>query len=192
MFSKTLITLLPLALGAAAATSRDIGDPQRVVYVIRFLRPWLKISNPVADKGGWSHGCIGAWGDKEGSPVRIDECHDKIWDAGRYWELVFANPSGQEVGPQQVKVYGSKCLEVKGNVDADGTRVQIATCDKNNANPNQHWTSRPDSTLRWGSTNKCLDVLNRDPYYAADLVILPCEDVKRFPTQGWSDHYLEL
>ena len=48
---------------------------------------------------------------------------------------------------------GSKCLDVRGAGTADGTPVQIYTCNGTGA---QSWTSQADRTLR--ALNKCLDV----------------------------------
>jgi hypothetical protein len=36
-----------------------------------------------------------------------------------------------------VKVYGDKCLDVSGGVDANGTKMQIWTCS---GNKNQQWS----------------------------------------------------
>lgn len=37
-----------------------------------------------------------------------------------------------------VKVHGNKCLDVSGGVDADGTKLQIWTCQSGNVN--QQWS----------------------------------------------------
>ncbi|WP_029386652.1 PQQ-dependent sugar dehydrogenase [Streptomyces leeuwenhoekii] len=52
-----------------------------------------------------------------------------------------------------VRGVGGKCLDVDGAHTADGTKVQIWTC---NDTPAQHWTVTPDNTLT--ALGKCLDI----------------------------------
>ncbi|MFF8448390.1 ThuA domain-containing protein [Streptomyces leeuwenhoekii] len=63
--------------------------------------------------------------------------------------------AGGTPGPRTgaVRGVGGKCLDVDGAHTADGTKVQIWTC---NDTPAQHWTVAPDNTLR--ALGKCLDV----------------------------------
>ncbi|MFD0318385.1 ThuA domain-containing protein [Streptomyces flavalbus] len=60
-------------------------------------------------------------------------------------------PSGPRTGP--VKGVNGKCLDVKGGATADGTQIQIWTC---NGSAAQTWTVPGDNTLR--ALGKCLDV----------------------------------
>ncbi|OEJ28397.1 glycosyl hydrolase [Streptomyces agglomeratus] len=59
--------------------------------------------------------------------------------------------AGERTG--EVKGVNSKCLDVAGGSSADGTQVQLWTC---NAGAAQRWTLPGDGTLR--ALNKCLDV----------------------------------
>jgi Ricin-type beta-trefoil lectin domain/Fungal chitosanase of glycosyl hydrolase group 75 len=56
-------------------------------------------------------------------------------------------PTGQIVG------YGGKCVDVAGASTANGTAVQLYTCNGTNA---QNWTVGTDGTLR--ALGKCMDV----------------------------------
>ncbi|CAM5637359.1 lectin [Streptomyces pilosus] len=53
----------------------------------------------------------------------------------------------------EVKGVGGKCLDVSGGASADGTQVQIWTC---NASAAQRWSVAADGSLR--ALGKCLDV----------------------------------
>ncbi|MFC4022105.1 ThuA domain-containing protein [Micromonospora sp. GCM10011542] len=55
------------------------------------------------------------------------------------------------VGP--VKGLGGKCLDVRASGTADGTQIQIYTCNGSGA---QTWTVTPNSTIK--ALGKCLDV----------------------------------
>ncbi|WP_199551402.1 ThuA domain-containing protein [Streptomyces sp. N35] len=52
-----------------------------------------------------------------------------------------------------VKGVNGKCLDVRGGASADGTQIQIYTCNTSAA---QQWTAAADQTLR--ALGKCLDV----------------------------------
>ncbi|MCT2591716.1 RICIN domain-containing protein, partial [Streptomyces sp. N2-109] len=47
-----------------------------------------------------------------------------------------------------------KCLDISGGGTADGTRVQLWTCNDTGA---QKWQPQPDGTLRNPQSGKCLD-----------------------------------
>src|SRR5437016_1346896 len=49
--------------------------------------------------------------------------------------------------------FGGKCVDVSGANNANGTRVQLWTCNGTNA---QSWTLGTDGTIR--ALGKCLDV----------------------------------
>ncbi|KAJ6493497.1 ricin B lectin domain-containing protein [Mycena vulgaris] len=53
-------------------------------------------------------------------------------------------------------VFGDKCIDVTGGVNADGIKLQIWTCSEGNTN--QLWTSLNDFTFQWSGTNKCIDL----------------------------------
>ncbi|MER7719268.1 ThuA domain-containing protein [Streptomyces flaveolus] len=62
---------------------------------------------------------------------------------------------GQQPGPRsgEVKGVNGKCLDVDNSQSADGTKVQVWTCNGTGA---QKWTLPGDGTVR--ALNKCLDV----------------------------------
>jgi len=66
---------------------------------------------------------------------------------------VVPNGSGLN-GP--IQIFGDKCLDVTDGVDADGTKLQIWTCDF--ANANQRWIPVSGSTITWFGENKCVDL----------------------------------
>ncbi|KAF7297403.1 hypothetical protein MIND_00973900 [Mycena indigotica] len=168
MLSKfhVLVSLLSMALTAAAA--RDFHN---------------------AAHAGWSHPCVGVEENRDGAPALIFECHDSGPNLGRQWDVAFS--TGQNVGPQQIKAYGDKCLQVERNENTDGARVQIGVCSPNN--PNQQWTAEKvydkkiSSRFRWGTTDKCLDVKDHDVYPFVPLVISVCSNYHL--SQNWADRH---
>ncbi|KAJ7613724.1 ricin B lectin domain-containing protein, partial [Mycena polygramma] len=96
-----------------------------------------------------------------GSPLIIHDCNtedltNQDWDVTFWTSTVGEGHSGTNVGPQQIKVFGDKCIDVTGGVNADGTKLQIWTCVDGSAN--QLWTSVMDNTFQWSGTNKCIDL----------------------------------
>jgi type 1 glutamine amidotransferase len=67
-------------------------------------------------------------------------------------DFTFVKSSGPGPGPGAVVGLGGKCLDVRGGGTADGTQMQILTC---NSGPAQTFT-RTGQTLR--ALGKCLDV----------------------------------
>ncbi|MEU0549956.1 ThuA domain-containing protein [Micromonospora sp. NPDC005979] len=65
--------------------------------------------------------------------------------------LVKGTGGGSGVGP--VKGLAGKCLDVRSGATADGTQIQIYTCNGSTA---QTWTVTPNSTIK--ALGKCLDV----------------------------------
>ncbi|MFY1617100.1 ThuA domain-containing protein [Micromonospora sp. WMMD736] len=65
--------------------------------------------------------------------------------------LVKGTGGGSGVGP--VKGLAGKCLDVRNAATADGTQIQIYTCNGSTA---QTWTVTPNSTIK--ALGKCLDV----------------------------------
>ncbi len=72
-------------------------------------------------------------------------------------------PSGPIIG------YGGKCVDVAGANSADGTKVQLYTCNGTNA---QNWTGYGDSTLR--AYGKCLDVSGASTADGAKVQLYTC------------------
>ncbi|MDG4783115.1 ThuA domain-containing protein [Micromonospora sp. WMMD961] len=65
--------------------------------------------------------------------------------------LVKGSGGGTGVGP--IKGLAGKCLDVRSGGTADGTQIQIYTCNSSAA---QTWTVTPNSTIK--ALGKCLDV----------------------------------
>jgi len=60
---------------------------------------------------------------------------------------------GATAGTGPIRGLGGKCLDVRGGATADGTQIQIYTC---NGGASQTWTVTPNSTIK--AFGKCLDV----------------------------------
>ncbi len=63
-------------------------------------------------------------------------------------------PSGDNVPTTPLVGYKGLCLDVAGDNNADGTAVEIYTCNGTNG---QQWTEEPDGTIH--ADGKCLDVV---------------------------------
>jgi len=66
---------------------------------------------------------------------------------------VYAQGSGSTGTTGQITGYGGKCVDVKAAATADGTQIQIYTCNGTGA---QSWTVNGNGTL--SALGKCLDV----------------------------------
>ncbi|WP_394437503.1 PQQ-dependent sugar dehydrogenase [Streptomyces sp. SGAir0957] len=66
-------------------------------------------------------------------------------------EFSFATSTSSRTG--EIKGVNGKCLDVRGGDTADGTQIQIYTCNSSSA---QKWTVGSDQTLK--ALGKCLDV----------------------------------
>ncbi|KAF7301432.1 hypothetical protein MIND_00708500 [Mycena indigotica] len=141
--------------------------------------------------------CISVKENVDGALATITDCTEDanqprpVYD----WEVAFFFDAPVGTTSQQIQLRGTdktdaarRCLEVKDGVDASGNWVQIRTCNKNNADPNQQWTSNTDSTLRWGvNANQCLDLHDGKIVNGAPLVIRPCNTlVEANSTQAWN------
>jgi glucosylceramidase len=79
---------------------------------------------------------------------------------------VSGTPGG---GTGQITGFGGKCLDVAGANAADGTAVQLYTC---NGSAAQQWTVGTDGTLR--ALGKCLDVRDAGTANGSRLQIWAC------------------
>ncbi|GAB3444901.1 lectin [Actinophytocola sediminis] len=75
-------------------------------------------------------------------------------------EVSFRNVRIKELGSEgprtgQITGVGGKCVDVSGSNTADGTKIQLWTCNGTGA---QQWTLPGDNTIR--ALGKCLDVRN--------------------------------
>ncbi|KAF7297416.1 hypothetical protein MIND_00975200 [Mycena indigotica] len=161
MLSQTLVTLLSLAIATSATR--------------------IQSANPAFTAAG-IQGCVSVKDNADGAAVTIHDCNQNSGDGAVYdWQVAFA--TGQASAPQQIKVFGDKCLDVQDGANKDGTSVQIWTCDKSNANPNQQWVANTDSSFRWGTTNKCLDLRDGKITDGTPLQIWSCSGG---PNQSWT------
>ncbi|KAJ7735980.1 ricin B lectin domain-containing protein [Mycena metata] len=146
--SFTLFTFLTLSLSAAAVQLQ---------------------SGTAAFVNAGIQGCISAAENADGEPLVIHNCNTEAL-ANQDFTLNFFTK--ESAGPQLIKVFGDKCIDVVNGVNADGTKLQIWTCDSTNAN--QQWTSVSDFTLRWGSTDKCIDLTDGKITDGNQLQIYTC------------------
>ncbi|KIJ34534.1 carbohydrate-binding module family 13 protein, partial [Sphaerobolus stellatus SS14] len=73
-----------------------------------------------------------------------------------------------------------KCLDVQGNVQADGTPVQVFDC---NGSAAQQWLTGPGNTqVRFAGANFCLDA-GSDPANGIPMKIWEC--FNGLPQQNW-------
>ncbi|MEU5965817.1 ThuA domain-containing protein [Micromonospora parva] len=68
-------------------------------------------------------------------------------------DFTLVKGSGGSTGVGPIKGLAGKCLDVRNGATADGTQIQIYTCNSSAA---QTWTVTPNSTIR--ALGKCLDV----------------------------------
>ncbi|KAJ7624304.1 ricin B lectin domain-containing protein [Mycena polygramma] len=124
-------------------------------------------------------GCIAVESNTDGAPVVIHNCNEDNGDNAVYnWNVSFFDR--QNAGPQAIQVYGDKCIDVTGGVNADGTKLQIWTCVEGSTN--QQWTSVTDGTFQWSGTNKCIDLTGGAITDGTQLQIWTCTDG---PNQKW-------
>ncbi|MFC4150146.1 ricin-type beta-trefoil lectin domain protein [Micromonospora mangrovi] len=119
-----------------------------------FDHPFFMIMN-VAVGGGWP-------GSPDGSTVFpqqmvVDYVRVQAWDSG----------GGSTAGP--IVGYGSKCVDVAGANPANGTRIQLWTC---NGTPAQQWTWAADGSVR--ALGKCLDVAAGSTANGAKVQLYDC------------------
>ncbi|MEV1145773.1 ThuA domain-containing protein [Micromonospora sp. NPDC049799] len=68
-------------------------------------------------------------------------------------DFTLVKGTGGTPGTGPIKGLAGKCLDVRSSGTADGTQIQIYTCNGSGA---QTWTVTPNSTIK--ALNKCLDV----------------------------------
>jgi glucose/arabinose dehydrogenase len=101
--------------------------------------------------------------------------------AGKLY-LTFAGPTGNgalfdvdaftlNAGTGPIVGLAGKCLDVAGAASADGTKIQLYTCNNTGA---QNWSAQPDQTLRNPMTGKCLDVSQNNPADGQQIHIWDC------------------
>ncbi|KAF7373795.1 hypothetical protein MSAN_00591200 [Mycena sanguinolenta] len=121
----------------------------------------IQSTNPAFSNAG-IQGCIAAANNVDGSPLIIHNCNteplsDQDWNV-TFWIPTEEDGPARNSGPQQITIFGDKCIDVTNGVNADGTKLQIWTCVKGSTN--QQWISVTDSTFQWSGTDKCIDLTN--------------------------------
>ncbi|WP_211370667.1 ricin-type beta-trefoil lectin domain protein [Nonomuraea turkmeniaca] len=81
----------------------------------------------------------------------------------------FTWSGGQGTSGGPITGLGGKCIDVAGGSSADGTPVQLYTC---NGTAAQQWTRPGDGTLR--ALGKCLDVVDRGTADGSKLQLWSC------------------
>ncbi|KAJ7123658.1 ricin B lectin domain-containing protein [Mycena epipterygia] len=157
MSRSTFFTLFAFVLSAtlqAAAQTNGVGEIQSF--------------NPSFGNAG-IQGCVSAQSNEDGAPVVIHNCNTED-TANQNWALSFFDR--ENAGPEPITIFGDKCIDVTGGVNADGTKVQIWTCVPGSTN--QQWISVTDQTLQWAGTNKCLDLTGGSITDGTQLQIWTC------------------
>ncbi|KAK1231148.1 hypothetical protein PQX77_005739 [Marasmius sp. AFHP31] len=140
----------------------------------------LQSFNPGFDAAG-RQGCISASENADGAPVVIHDCNTEE-TAKHDWEVSLF--TRQNAGPQQIKVFGDKCLDVKDGANTDGTKLQIWTCTPGSTN--QLWISVNDFTFNWAGTDKCIDLTDGNIADGNQLQIWTCVGGPGSQNQKWS------
>ncbi|KAJ7258100.1 ricin B lectin domain-containing protein [Mycena haematopus] len=105
-------------------------------------------------------GCIAVANNTDGEPLIIHNCNTEPLP-NQDWQVIFWYPqeeegSAENAGPEQITVFGDKCIDVPNGVNENGVKLQIWTCAAGNTN--QQWISVTDSTFQWNGTDKCIDL----------------------------------
>ncbi|KAJ7848992.1 ricin B lectin domain-containing protein [Mycena olivaceomarginata] len=79
-----------------------------------------------------------------------------------------------------LKIFGTKYLDVSNGATADGTKLQIWTCAAGNTN--QMWTFS-GNTIQWSGHSSCLDLTDRSVANNNLIQIWACT---QGPNQQWT------
>ncbi|MBX7267646.1 ThuA domain-containing protein [Micromonospora sp. Llam7] len=92
--------------------------------------------------------------------------------------LVRSGTPPPPTGTGRIVGLGGKCLEAAGGSSANGTQIQIWSC---NDGTNQQWTVTPNSTIN--ALNKCLDINAGSATNGTKIQLWTCNGG---PNQNWS------
>ncbi|KAF7369740.1 hypothetical protein MVEN_00305700 [Mycena venus] len=138
MFSSALFAALVAMGSSLSASAAGLSEIQSL--------------NPTFGNAG-IQGCMSVAENADGEPLIVHNCNsESLTNQG--WNATFYGRTSTD--PEQIRVFGNKCIDVKDGVNADGTKLQIWTCTA--GNKNQLWISETDDTFRWAGTNKCIDL----------------------------------
>ncbi|KAJ7478322.1 ricin B lectin domain-containing protein [Mycena latifolia] len=97
-------------------------------------------------------GCFSAAENTDGEPLVIHDCNTEAL-VNQDFNATFAIRGN--TSPSPITVFGDKCIDVTGGVNAVGTKLQIWTCT---GGPNQKWVNTLDGQFQWSGTDKCIDL----------------------------------
>ncbi|KAF8166525.1 ricin B lectin domain-containing protein [Pholiota molesta] len=123
--------------------------------------------------------CITVFAAANGSAVVINDCSASTQQRG--WNVV-----GGGGTPTQIQIFNTFCMEVTGDVNQAGSKVEINSCVAGDAN--QLWQWNADGTVQWAGTDKCLDLTNGDLDNGNQLQISTC--VAGDQNQQWTSNAL--
>ncbi|MGW0520279.1 RICIN domain-containing protein [Crossiella sp. NPDC003009] len=89
-----------------------------------------------------------------------------LWDCGGG-----AHQRWTTTNARELRVFGSKCLDVDGRGTAAGTAVQIWDCNGQN---NQQWTLNPDGSVTGVQSGLCLDATGQGTANGTRTQLWPC------------------
>ncbi|KAL0057399.1 hypothetical protein AAF712_015960 [Marasmius tenuissimus] len=116
----------------------------------------IQIMSPALETEG-RQGCISASDNVDGAPVVFHDCNtEDLTKHSWVYQPWVPNRVSTPSGPQPIKVFGDKCLDVKDGANNDGAELQIWSCVPGSTN--QQWISNPDLTFNWAGTDKCIDL----------------------------------
>ncbi|KAJ7305535.1 ricin B lectin domain-containing protein [Mycena albidolilacea] len=139
----------------------------------------VQSSNPAFFNAG-IQGCMAVADNADGEPLIIHNCNTEN-TANQDWDVTFDVRT--PVGPQQIKIFGDKCIDVKDGVNADGTKLQIWSCIS--GSKNQQWIAQPtENTFQWSGTDKCIDLSDGKITDDNVLQIWTCTD--NSANQNWA------
>ncbi|KAG7087987.1 hypothetical protein E1B28_012026 [Marasmius oreades] len=120
---------------------------------------------------------------KDGAAVSLARC-GSVTDTFPAGNQTWVFPVSPLTGP--IKTYGgSKCLDVRGGSDTNGTPLQIWSCVEGSTN--QQWAHlRPytSTVISWAGKNKCVDITNGNWTAGNHLQIWDCDPNNT--NQWWS------
>ncbi|KAL0067205.1 hypothetical protein AAF712_005775 [Marasmius tenuissimus] len=127
----------------------------------------IESANPAFGAAG-RRGCLTVLTPTLNAPVVIWDCNLTVEQNWTYAPAGAPNSVGQPI-----KLFGTKCLDVKDGANADGTKLQMYDCF--NQAPNQQWVVNTDTTFQWAGTNKCIDLTNGSITNGNQLQISTCD-----------------
>jgi beta-glucanase (GH16 family) len=120
----------------------------------------------VAIGGGWPGSPTGAT--VSGAPMLVDYVGVYSKTAGGTTTPPVTTP-GSTTGTNRITGYGGKCIDVAQADTADGTAIQLYTC---NGTPAQTWTINADGSVK--ALGKCLDVTGGATADATKVQLYTC------------------